>query len=146
MRVVVVLRVVVFGFRATSMAHYSVSSRVHTFSRRGPFPDDNKIKNKHETHILMNIFFFGTREWVHERVFSACVYLFPAFDGWCHVSRTGVLTHSDADIIKSSGASRQCAQPALAKWNLTEGCASRGQEGGGLHGRAHIVVETSEKS
>ena len=43
-RVVVVLRVVVFGFRATSMAHYSVSGRVHPFSRRGPFPDDKKSK------------------------------------------------------------------------------------------------------
>ena len=71
-----------------------------------------------------------------ECVFSACVCLFPACGGWCH-----------ADIFQSStSASKQCEQPALAVWNLTEGCIFRGQEGGGRHVRVREQESVMEKS
>ena len=82
-----------------------------------------------------------------ECVFSACACLIPAFGDWCHVSRTGFLTHCDyADIFQSNGGtSTQCAQPTLAVWNLTEGCVCRDQEGGGLHVRVREQESVMEK-
>ena len=52
-------------------------------------------------------------------MFPACVFLF----------------HSEcADICQTKrGASIQCAQPALAWWNLAESCVFSDQEGGSLH-------------
>ena len=50
-----------------------------------------------------------------ERMFSACVCLFPAFVGWCHSDLAGTFRCN-------RDAPRHCSQPALAVLSLAEGC------------------------